>query len=914
MVATAAVLGTATGASATTSYSVLATVDTGSPLGDGLAIDESHHSVYVVNTGANQVSVIDTTTNTVKKTIAVGVAPFRVAVDPGLDRAYVTNSGSSSMSVIDTNSNTVVSTITDSRFNTPRGVAVDPTTHLVYVTIYYDNQMLAVIDPTKSPATIDYTDILESRPWAVDVDPTTHRAYPTTLFGGTLSTVSGTTILGATYGFNGPTQVTVDPVTKQAYVARKDGMSVVDISGNTPVITGTLVAGTQPSDLAIDQGTSIFYVSNYGDDTVSVIDGDTSSILATVPVGGRPSAVEVDPVTHRAYVVNSGDNTVTVISSVSTQEITFTSSPPAQPVAGGTYTATATGGSSGNPVTFSTTSPACTVTSSGQVAFTHVGECLISADQGGDVSHTAAPTVDQTMTVGVGPQAITFTSVSPSPTSVGGSYTVDAVGGGSTEPVTLSVATGTTNAACSIAGDVVSFDHVGTCVIAADQAGDADYTAAPQVTQQMTVDLEATTAAVTLPTDHVVHGQAATAGVAVGSTHGGSVQFTVDGAAVGNPIALDQGGTATSGDLTPGLSVGSHQVGAVFAPTDTNRYAGSTATPQTLTIDRAATTSTVSVGATSVTSAVTVTAPGAGVPTGTVRFYVAGTEVGSAALTAGTATLSYQVPTGSTREVTAVYDGDADFTGSSASTARRDPVITAHVASAHAPRNGWFSAPVTVTFACAETSAPLTQACPDPVTLSTDAAGQSVTRTVIATDGGAATVVVNGINIDTVRPAVRVTGVRAGATYLAAGPRAASRATDNLSGIATCTVTRTTHRHRVVYVANATDHAGNTSSTRLVARTTRVSISGASMRHGHYVVHRGRTYTVLVAATKRPRYVYAAPSPRRPAGGYIAFNRIGKHTWALGVTFKQSMRHHTMWKIGTRVGSHMTITTVRVVR
>jgi hypothetical protein len=322
----------------------------------------------------------------------------------------------------------------------------------------------------------------------------------------------------------------------------------------------------------------------------------------------------------------------------------------------------------------------------------------------------------------------------------------------------------------------------------------------------------------------------------------------------------------------------------------------------------------VSVDATSVTAAVTVTAPGAGVPTGTVQFYVAGTEVGSTALIDGTARVSYHVPTGSAREVTAVYSGDADFTGSSASTARRDPVITATVSSAHAPRNGWYSAPVTVSFDCAETSAPLTDACPGPVTLSGNAAGQSVTRTVIATDGGAATVVVNGINIDTVRPAVRVTGVRAGATYFAAGPRAACRATDSLSGIATCTVTRTTHRHRVVYVAIAVDHAGNTSSTRLVARTTRVAISGASMRHGHYVVHRGRTYTVLVSAAKRPRYVYAAPSPRRPTGGYIVFNRIGKHTWALGVTFTQSMRHHTVWKIGTRVGSHLTVTTVRVVR
>jgi len=185
----------------------------------------------------------------------------------------------------------------------------------------------------------------------------------------------------------------------------------------------------------------------------------------------------------------------------------------------------------------------------------------------------------------------------------------------------------------------------------------------------------------------------------------------------------------------------------------------------------------------------------------------------------------------------------------------------------------------------------------------------------MATDGGAATVVVSGVNIDRVRPVARVTGLRAGATYFATGPRAGCRASDGLSGVATCKVTRTTRRHRVAYLATATDRAGNRSrSSRLVVRTTSVAISGAAMRHGHYVVHRGRTYTVLVAATKRPSYIYAAPSPRRPAGGSIPFERIGRNRWAQGVTFKQSMRHHTWWNIGTRVGSHTTVTTVRVVR
>jgi YVTN family beta-propeller protein len=445
LVVSAAVLASAMAASASTSYAVVSTVNTGSGLTDGLAVDPAHHSVYVVNSNANRVSVIDTTTNLVKATIPVGGEPFRVALDPGLNRAYVTNVTGNSLSVIDTTTNSVVSTITSPRFNTPRGVAVDPTTHLVYVPIYYDNQMLAVIDPTTSPAAITYTDILGSRPWAVDVDPTTHRAYPTTLFGGTLSTVSGTAILSTIHGLGAPTQVTVDPVTKKAYVANNGNMTVVDISADVPVVTGTLAPGTQHSDLAIDQGVGTSYVTNPGANSVSVMDKASGAISATVPVGSRPSAVEVDPVTHRAHVINS-DNTVSVIAPFASQGITFTSDVPATAAIGGTYTATATGGDSGNPVTFSTASPGCTVTPTGAVRFTHAGCCVIVADQAGSSSYTAAATATQTVEVAKTAQAITFTTMPPADATVGGSYPVSATGGGSGEPVTLSVDSAGTDA------------------------------------------------------------------------------------------------------------------------------------------------------------------------------------------------------------------------------------------------------------------------------------------------------------------------------------------------------------------------------------------------------------------------------------------------------------------------------------
>jgi YVTN family beta-propeller protein len=64
---------------------------------------------YVVNNGSNNVTVIDTTTNTVVGApIPVGRYPGGVGVDPTVHRAYVPDPISNSVTVIDTTTNTVV--------------------------------------------------------------------------------------------------------------------------------------------------------------------------------------------------------------------------------------------------------------------------------------------------------------------------------------------------------------------------------------------------------------------------------------------------------------------------------------------------------------------------------------------------------------------------------------------------------------------------------------------------------------------------------------------------------------------------------------------------------------------------------------------------------------------------------------
>ena len=94
----------------TATNTVVATVAVGS-LPTGVAVTPDGTHVYVANSNDNTVSVIRTATNTVVKTIPVGTFPDYVAVTPDGTKVYVTNSGSNNVSVIHRPGNTVVKTI-----------------------------------------------------------------------------------------------------------------------------------------------------------------------------------------------------------------------------------------------------------------------------------------------------------------------------------------------------------------------------------------------------------------------------------------------------------------------------------------------------------------------------------------------------------------------------------------------------------------------------------------------------------------------------------------------------------------------------------------------------------------------------------------------------------------------------------
>ncbi len=84
------------------------------------------------------------------------------------------------------------------------------------------------------------------------------------------------------------------------------------------------------------------------------------------------------------------------------QTITFTSTPPANGIVGTTYLVSATGGESGNPVTFSidptSTSGTCAI-GGPTVSFTVSGTCVIDANQAGTSTYVTAAQVQQWITV-----------------------------------------------------------------------------------------------------------------------------------------------------------------------------------------------------------------------------------------------------------------------------------------------------------------------------------------------------------------------------------------------------------------------------------------------------------------------------------------------------------------------------------
>lgn len=124
------------------------------------------------------------------------------------------------------------------------------------------------------------------------------------------------------------------------------------------------------------------------------------------------------------------------------------------------------------------------------------------------------------------------------------------------------------------------------------------------------------------------------------------------------------------------LVVGPHTISAAYSPDPGDEFAYSRV-ELAYTVNQASTTTTLTSDtnpsnagqSVTFTATVTVDAPGSGAPTGVVSFYDGATLLGIAPVVAGAAALPTTALVAGARSISAVYEGDASFTGSTSSPA-----------------------------------------------------------------------------------------------------------------------------------------------------------------------------------------------------------------------------------------------------
>ncbi|MFI1265682.1 IPT/TIG domain-containing protein, partial [Streptomyces kronopolitis] len=267
---------------------------------------------YVANSGDGSVSVINTATNAVIDTIAVGQGVSDVAVYPGGNRAYAIN-GIASVSVIDTVTNTVIDTIAVGLG--PAGVAVLPDGSRVYVSSA-NHGSVSVID-TVTNTVID-TIAVGASLLGIAVSPDGGRVYAVNPVDRSVAVIdtSSNAVIGTVYvggaGSDGPVYVQVTPDGGHGYVTNTNG-SVDVFSTRSNAVTATITVGGSPNAVAVSPGGGEVYVANGADDSVSVIDTSVNEVSYTVSVNGPSYGIAVTQNGWRVYVSLNDSDLVSVI-------------------------------------------------------------------------------------------------------------------------------------------------------------------------------------------------------------------------------------------------------------------------------------------------------------------------------------------------------------------------------------------------------------------------------------------------------------------------------------------------------------------------------------------------------------------------------------------------------------------------
>ena len=270
----------------------------------------SHDGLLYLPTqeGNGRVYLIDPATHAfVADPIKVGAFPGYVTIDPQQQRAYVSNQFGA-LSVIDTATRAVVADI-DSVVS-PVGSALSPEQNKLYV-VNHQTSAVSVID-TVSNKSIATLPLGCFNPLDVKADTVLHKAFVTKGSCPELAVIdTNTDSVAATITFPGspqrlPQYIVVDSASHRAYVSLVWGHEEKGMYGGVAIINtvdnsiiGSVRVGIRPARMALDAAANRLYVTDRRGDRILVVDTVHETVLGQVPVGSDPVGIALVPARER---------------------------------------------------------------------------------------------------------------------------------------------------------------------------------------------------------------------------------------------------------------------------------------------------------------------------------------------------------------------------------------------------------------------------------------------------------------------------------------------------------------------------------------------------------------------------------------------------------------------------------------
>ncbi|MFN8985745.1 MAG: hypothetical protein ACK5VR_05480, partial [Burkholderiales bacterium] len=229
-------------------------------------------------------------------------------------------------------------------------------------------------------------------------------------------TVSGTSV---TLVATGTCSITASQAGNATYAAAQSITQTFTVSQTCPTISNfawtptTVVEGslsTLTFNIANSNGAGRLACSgafNFVIDPYATTSFNANYPNSTAGLGGQTFTCTITA-RQSSCADTSETRTLTIVALIAQ---TITGFSPATPITyqpNGTFTLSATGGASGNPVTFASTTPTICTVSGTTATIVSAGTCILTANQAGSATYSAAPQVSATVVINKASQTISF--------------------------------------------------------------------------------------------------------------------------------------------------------------------------------------------------------------------------------------------------------------------------------------------------------------------------------------------------------------------------------------------------------------------------------------------------------------------------------------------------------------------------